>query len=237
VRQTRSATRLSEFLLRELVKQTNPSTAEGRAMLVHAAKPLLQKMSAPILRVQLTKEVAQRAQVSQAEVEAQCGLKPLARSRYAPAQMKQRPIPSSVEYKLLQIVLHKPEWTARLPLELIDRDRVEGEALNAIADAIDHGELPAGGFGMLLEFFRDTPHEALIAAIAANMVEEVDLGALEGMFNDSILRLRQTALTAEIEVLNARAKQEGLNADERKRLTELLARKRPGPPSTSGTPI
>jgi hypothetical protein len=90
---------------------------------------------------------------------------------------------------------------------------------------------------MLLEFFRDTPHEALIAAIAANMVEEVDLGALEGMFNDSILRLRQTALTAEIEVLNARAKQEGLNADERKRLTELLARKRPGPPSTSGTPI
>ena len=236
VQQTRSATRLSEFLLRELVKQTNPNTAEGRAMLVHAAKPLLQKMSAPILRVQLTKEIAQRAQVSQAEVEAQCGLKPLARSRYAPAQMKQRPIPSSVEYKLLQIVLHKPEWAARLPLELIDRERVEGEALNAIADAIDHGELPAGGFGMLLEFFRDTPHEALIAAIAANMVEEVDLGALEGVFNDSIVRLRHTALTAEIEQLTARARQ-GLSAEERQRLAELLAKKRPGAPSTTGTPI
>ncbi|MCK9387934.1 MAG: DNA primase [Sulfuritalea sp.] len=235
VQQTRSATRLSEFLLRELVKQTNPSTAEGRAMLVHAAKPLLQKMAAPILRVQLTKEIAQRAQVSQAEVEAQCGLKPLARSRYAPAQMKQRPVPSSIEYKLLQIVLHKPEWAARLPLELIDRERVEGEALSAIADAIDHGELPAGGFGLLLEFFRNTPYESLIAAIAANMVEEVDLGALETVFNDCVAHLRQATLTAEVERLNARANEGGLNQEEKRRLTELLAKKRPA--STTGTSI
>ena len=236
VLQTRSATRLSEFLLRELVKQTNPNTAEGRAMLVHAAKPLLQKLSAPILRVQLTKEIAQRAQVSQAEVEAQCGLKPLARSRYAPAQMKQRPVPSSIEYKLLQILLHKPEWATTLPLDLIDRERVEGEALVAIADAIEHGELPSGGFGLLLEFFRDTPHEALVAGIAANMVEEVDLGALEAMFNDSVTRLRHTALTAEIERLTARAR-DGLSAEERQRLAELLARKHPGMPSTGGTSI
>jgi hypothetical protein len=56
------------------------------------------------------------------------------------------------------------------------------------------------------------------------------------MFNDSILRLRQTALTAEIEALTARAKQ-GLNPEERQRLAGLLAKKRPVPPSTSGTPI
>jgi len=235
VRLVNSATRLSEFFLRELMRQRqiNPGTAEGRAKLVHEAKPLLQKMSAPILRVQLTKEIAQRAQLSQAEVEAQCGLVPLARSRYTPAQMKQRPVPSSIEYKLLQILLHKPEWAANLPLDLIDRERAEGGALVAIADAIEHGALPAGGFGLLLEFFRNTPHESLIAGIAANMVEEVDLGALEAMFNDSVSRLRHAALTAEIEQLTARARQ-GLSPDERKRLTELLARKRPSPTSTGG---
>ena len=236
VQQTRNATRLSEFLLRELVKKANPGTVEGRALLVHEAKPLLQKISAPILRVQVTKEIAQRAQLSQAEVEAECGLKPLARSRYAPAQMKQRPIPSSIEYKLLQILLHKPEWAARLPLELIDRERVEGEALIAIADAIEHGELPAGGFGLLLEFFRGTPHEALVSGIAANMVEAVDLGALEAMFNDSVAHLRHGALTAEIERLTARARQ-GLSAEERQRLAELLAKKRPAAPSASNGPI
>ncbi|HPB91445.1 MAG TPA: DNA primase, partial [Rugosibacter sp.] len=89
--QTKNATRLSEFLVRELVKNNPPVTAENRAKLVHEAKPLLQKIAAPILRIQIVKEIAARAQVSQAEVEAQCGLKPLMRNRYAPAQMKQRP--------------------------------------------------------------------------------------------------------------------------------------------------
>ena len=236
VQQIRNATRLSEFLVRELVKRTNPTTAEGRAMLVHEAKPLLQKVSAPILRVQLTKEIAHRAQVSQAEVEAECGLQPLARSRYGPAQMKQRPVPSSIEYKLLQILLHKPEWAARLPLELVNVERPEGQALSAIIDAIDHGEMLSGGFGLLLEFFRDTPHESLIATIAANMVEEVDLGALEAMFNDSVVRLRHTALSAEIGELTARARQ-GLNAQERQRLAELIGKKHPGRTSTGGGSI
>jgi DNA primase len=235
IEQTRNATRLSEFLLRELVKQTNPNTAEGRAALVHAAKPLLQKMTAPILRVQVTKELARRAQVSQAEVEAQCGLKPLARSRYAPAQMKQRPVPSSVEHKLLEILLHKPEWAARLPLDLIDPELIESAALTAIADAIEHGELPSGGFGLMLEFFRGTPHEALIAEIVASMVDEVDLGALEAVFNDSIAHLRQVVISSEIKRLSDRAKA-GLSPEERQRLTELLSQKRSaGPAAGSGS--
>ena len=235
VEQTRNATRLSEFLLRELVKQTNPNTAEGRAALVHAAKPLLQKMTAPILRVQVTKELARRAQVSQAEVEAQCGLKPLARSRYAPAQMKQRPVPSSVEHKLLEILLHKPEWAARLPLDLIDPELIESAALTAIADAIEHGELPSGGFGLMLEFFRGTPYEALIAEIVASMVDEVDLGALEAVFNDAIAHLRQVVISSEIKRLSDRAKG-GLSPEERQRLTELLAQKRSaGPAAGSGS--
>jgi hypothetical protein len=56
------------------------------------------------------------------------------------------------------------------------------------------------------------------------------------MFNDSVVRLRQTALTAQIDQLTARAKQ-GLNQEERQRLAELLAKKRPGAASTSGGAI
>ena len=68
------------------------------------------------------------------------------------------------------------------------------------------------------------------------MVEEADPGALEGVFNDAVLRLRQTALTAEIEQLTARARQ-GLSQEERQRLAELLAKKHPGPSSPSGAPL
>ena len=226
-------TTLTEFLLRELKAGVDLASAEGRARLVHEAKPHLTRLAAPILRVQLVKAVAEASALTQAEVETQCGLKPASRGRPAPAAAKHRPAPSSVEYKLLQIVLHKPEWAARLPLELIDRERPEGQALSAIADAIDHGEMAAGGFGLLLEFFRNTPHEALIAGIAANMVEEVDLGALEGVFNDSVVRLRQTANEAEIKQLNARARE--LSTEERQRLVDLLAKKRPAP--STGSPI
>ena len=238
---TAGATRLSEYLVREVRKpvgasidqQFNLATAEGRAQLVQEAKPLLQRISAPILRVQITKAVADLARVSQAELEAECGLKPLTRGRHAPAQTKQRPAPSSVEHKLLEILLHKPEWSARLPLNLIDPELIESAALTAIADAIEHGELPSGGFGLMLEFFRGTPHEALIAEIVASMVDEVDLGALEAVFNDAIAHLRQVAISLEIKRLSDRAKG-GLSLEDRQRLTELLAQKRSAGPSAGG---
>jgi len=224
LQQARHATRLSEYLVRELAKNNDSNTAEGRAALVHAAKPLLQKMSAPILRVQVTKEVARRAQVSQAEVEAQCGLKPLARRAWAPAQYRHRPQPSSVEHKLLRIVLQQPAWAARLPLELIDSGRPESGLLAAIADAVEHGELPAGGFGLLLEHFRGSPHEELIAGILTGLAEETDFDTLDSVFGDCVAHLRQAAIADEIRRLSARAR-EGLGPEEKRRLTELLAQK------------
>ena len=218
-------TTLTEFLMRELKADVDLSNAEGRARLVHEAKPYLTKLAAPILRVQLVKAVADAAALNQAEVETQCDLKPAARGRPAPPRTRHRPTPSSIEHKLLEIVLRKAEWAARLPLELIDRERPEGLVLHAIADAMDHGELPAGGFGMLLEFFRASPHEELIATVAASMTDEADMGALETVFNDAIDHLRQSAITAEIGQLTARARQ-GLNDDEKTRLAALLASKR-----------
>jgi DNA primase len=92
---------------------------------------------------------------------------------------------------LLEILLHKPEWAARLPWNLIDPELIESSALAAIADAIEHGELPSGGFGLMLEFFRGSPHEALIAEVVGGMADEIDLGALETVFNDAIAHLRQ----------------------------------------------
>ena len=67
-------TTLTEFLLRELKSGVDLASAEGRARLVHEAKPHLLKLSAPVLRVQLVKAVAEAAELTQAEVETQCGL-------------------------------------------------------------------------------------------------------------------------------------------------------------------
>ncbi|HZV54972.1 MAG TPA: DNA primase [Rhodocyclaceae bacterium] len=224
----RHPTTLTEFLLRELKASVDLATAEGRARLVHEAKPLLQKLSAPVLRVQLTKAVAEAAALSQAEVEAQCGLKSLAKgygSRPAPPP-RRRSIEVSQIKTLLKAVLRRPERAARLPLEQIQAETPEGAALHAIADAIDHGELAAGNMGVVIEYFRGGPHEGLIGMLAATTAdEEVDEGEEEMVFEDTLERLRQAELVAQIEALNARAKAAPLSTDESRQLAALLALK------------
>lgn len=229
LQQTRNATRLSDFLVRKLIQESNPRTAEGRAKLVSEAKPLLQKISAPVLRVQITKEIARHAQLSQAELEAQCGLKPLARTRsfgqYAPPA-RARPAPNSLEHTLLLTILRRPERAARLPLELIARDSAEGEALLAVADAVEHAALSGGNLGRVLEHFRGSPHEEIIAALAARIEAEAgDEGEQEAVFTDSIQRLRDRDLGRQIDALNAKERAGGLSQEERRTLATLLARK------------
>jgi len=226
VQQTQNATRLSDFLVRRLTLECNPRTAEGRAKLVSAARPLLQKISAPVLRVQIAKEIARHAQLSQAELEAQCGLKPLARSRFAPPQSRLRPAPNALEHTLLATVLRRPERAARLPLDLIATDVAEGAALLAVADAVEHAALPSGSLGQLAEHFRGSPHEEIVAELAARIEADAgDEGEQEAVFNDAVGRLQARALRGRIDALTAKARNGILSPGERRTLAELLARK------------
>ncbi|MDP2170594.1 MAG: DNA primase [Rhodocyclaceae bacterium] len=227
VNQTQNATRLSDFFVRKLIQDCNTSTAEGRAKLVSDAKPLLQKISAPVLRVQISKEIARHAQLSQAELEAQCGLKPLARYRAAPPPNRLRPAPNALERTLLIAVLHRPERAARLPLDLIAQDNAEGAALTAVAEAIDHAALAGGNLGLMIEYFRGSPHEEVIAMLSGQIEENAgDEGEQENVFIDSMERLRARALSRQIDELNARARAGTLTTAERQMLTGLLAQKR-----------
>jgi DNA primase len=221
-------TTLTEFLLRELASHADLATAEGRAHLVHEAKPMLQRLAAPILRVQLVKALAEAAALTQAEVEAQCGIKPLARgfaARAAPPKPRGRVPARALEHQLLELVIRRPERAAQLPLDHIAADGAEGQALHAIAAAFEHGEIAAGGVGALLEHFRGSPHEALIGTLAATLAEDADEGALETVFNDAVDRLRQSGLAQEIAALSARARTAPLSDAERERLKTLLTRK------------
>jgi DNA primase len=231
-------TTLTEFLLRELASHADLATAEGRAHLVHEAKPLLQRLAAPILRVQLAKALAEAAALTQAEVEAECGIKPLARgfaARAAPPRPRSRAPARQLEHQLLELVIRRPERSAHLPLELIGDGTAEGQALHAIAAAYERGEIAAGGVGALLEHFRGSSHEAIIGTLAATLAEDADEGALEAVFRDALDRLRHGGLSQEIAALSAKARTSALSAGERDRLKDLLTRKaRAGTASSNG---
>lgn len=220
-------TTLTEFLLRELKSGTDLATAEGRAHLVHEAKPYLLKLAAPLLRLQLIRAIAAAAALSPAEIEAQCGLKPQPRGRPTPPKNRQRPSPQALERTLLLLVLRRPERAARLPLELIAVDSAEGEALAAVVNAIEHAVLPVGNLGLLIEYFRGTDQELLFAMLSGQVEDERDdEGEQEAVFIDIIERLRARALSREIEQLNAKARAGILLPEERQVLAGLLARKR-----------
>src|SRR5260370_6071855 len=63
----RESQTLSEFLLGELQSQSNLAVAEGRSQFLSAAKPHIQKIEAPALKLQVLKETARLAGVTQEE--------------------------------------------------------------------------------------------------------------------------------------------------------------------------
>ncbi|MDP2811463.1 MAG: DNA primase [Rhodocyclaceae bacterium] len=223
-------TLLSEFLLREIKSRVDLSTHEGRAGLMPEARPLLQRLAAPMLRMQLVKAVAEAAALSQAEVEAACGLKPMVRGRPTPPRQP-RILEISQVRTLLRAVIQQPARAARIPLERVLTDRQEGGTLHAIVTAMDLGELSAGSSaGILDEFFRGTPHQKVIAAISATLPETgEDESALEQEFNDAIERMHHEevvlAIDGEIGALGIKSRGGGLAAADGLRLRELLAKK------------
>ena len=223
-------TTLTEFLMRELRAQVDLGSAEGRSRLVHEAKPHLLRLAAPLLRLQLTKEIAAASAFTQGEVEAQCGIKPAPQAgRAPPPRAQRRPQARSLEYRLLENVLRKPERAARIPIALIVGDSPEGVALRAIADAVDHGDLGSGGIGRLLEHFRNSEHEATLALFSELLAgEDFDEALLEQEFNDALDSLRRSGLSQAIQALNDKERRQGLSTEEKEQLKALLAQKTAG---------
>ena len=79
------ATALAGFLIHSLGERHPTDSAEGRAAFVHAAAPLVTRIAAPLLRLQVTKMVADASGFSQAEVEQAFAALAAANPRRAPA--------------------------------------------------------------------------------------------------------------------------------------------------------
>ena len=63
-RKLRESETLTQFLLAQLRSECDLASAEGRARFISVAKPHVQKVAAPALRLQLVNEIAQLARVA-----------------------------------------------------------------------------------------------------------------------------------------------------------------------------
>ena len=221
----REAQVLSEFLLGELRAQSDLRAAEGRSRFLVAAKPYLQKVAAPALKLQLTKEVARIAGVTQEEAERILELSRAPAFRNpAPARREFRP-PSTTEWKLLSRVAAFPELSAEIDVALIDATLEESRALRDISLYWKaSGEGAALSQAMMIEQFRDSEHAELLFHAQAFGLELKESEEQSRQFvRHTLWKLEIARKIREIKSLEERLRKGELTRDEHYQYAKMIS--------------
>ena len=145
-----SAETLSQFLLAQLRAENDLASAEGRARFVSMAKPHIQKITAPALRLQLTNEIAQLARVAEGEINALLELPRRPAFTRASPRPPRYEAPSSLEWSLLTALLSDLSLVEHIDPAQLAPDRAETQALLAIREQCEAAEEELS-FSLLIE--------------------------------------------------------------------------------------
>jgi DNA primase len=160
---------LSRFLLDELASRVDVGTAEGRANLIHAAKPLLKQLQAGALRRQLVGELASASRLTAEEVAQLCEIPSVAPRRRPAPGASLRPAVVPLAERLLRVLVSNPDCAAELSVE--QRALLDSPEFAPVAELID--ALKGSGIttpAMLFEATRDSRYAALYQSIAGEML-------------------------------------------------------------------
>jgi DNA primase len=155
---------LSDFLLSELAMRHPPSSSEGRAALVTAAKPLLAQLTAPILGALLRRRLAELAGLTETEM---ANLVPSAAVASRPAaRTAPREAPSLIR-GLVQCLLLDPTLARRVIVPKPTNAGAESATLAALVEFCERGDAPLTTAGVM-QHFAGTPAEPfLVSALTA----------------------------------------------------------------------
>ncbi|HQR11993.1 MAG TPA: DNA primase [Casimicrobiaceae bacterium] len=172
---------LSEFLLADLAARHPPTSAEGRAALVTAARPHLAQINAPVLATILRRRLSELSGIPEGELRGLLNL-PAPSGALAGAPRSDRPDdrrtrrgegfranvrrpPSLARELILGLLLH-PALARTLEFPRPDDGTPDGATLVALVDhcAAAEGELTSAG---ILQSFADSPHEPVLASVLA----------------------------------------------------------------------
>jgi DNA primase len=228
-RLVREAQTLSEFLLGELRGAVELASPEGRSRFLSEAKPYLRQIAAPALRLQVLKQVATLAGVSQDEAEQILELRP-ARPYTRPAPAKLQPSRQfALEERLLALVFAKPSLALEVDPGLLDPLLEESKALGEIAAALKRTDRPDEvSDGMLIELLGESPRRELLARAQATLWMSLKLSPEEalGEFRDTLSKLA-TRASAEEKALLAKILKKSATAEEERIFQERYMPKGP----------
>ena len=229
---------LSEFLLGELRGRVDMATPEGRSRMIHEAKPLLNRIAAPALQLQLLKQVAQASDMTQEEAGRLTGIRgasPPRTTHPAPARGPDRAMLNrKLDRELLACLLAHPRLVHDIPDGIAEPRHPEGRALAALMalEGIENLTHP-----MILELLRDSEHGALLMQIAGEFLrKEMPPDVAETELAGAIAAIRARTPNPRIAELGEKESKEGLTDAERHEFGRLIAeaeelKRRRTPPS------
>ena len=192
-RMVTEAQTLSSFLLGELRARADLATPEGRSRFLMEAKAYLPKVAAPALRLQLVKEVAALARVTQDEAER------LLELRGAPTYTRSAPVRAEkasaipLEWKLLTRLFARPALALEIDRRVLDPGLPESEALLELIDKLAPLEHPEQlSDSMLAELVQGARHANLLSRAHAVLRLELKLSEEEAVaeFHEVLAALR-----------------------------------------------
>lgn len=211
-------------MLAQLRSESDLSSAEGRAGFIAAAKPHLERVAAPALRVQLANAIAELARVSEEDVRELLAL-PGRPAAQRPVRPRARfDAPTSPEWSLLAGLVNDLTMIEHVEPDLLTPELPESRALLAIRDFCERGsEDPS--FRLLIDALEGDPALDLVLR-AQRFADEVGFDEAESRsevmhaLTKLELRRRRGALDALL--------QKGLHAleDQKAYQEQLMAFKR-----------
>jgi DNA primase len=220
-RKLREAETLSQFLLAQLRAECDLETAEGRARLTSIAKPHIQKVAAPALRLQLINEIARLAKLPEGGgVEALLELPQKPRfSRPAPARSRYT-APDSPEWSLLYSLLCNLSLAEHIDPDSLAPSRPESQALLAVREACrEFDDEPS--LGLVLDRLQGSPSLEIVLR-AHRYGEEIRFTAdeAETEFQEALVKLDLARRKKELDDMRGRGltSKEDLRAFQEKNL-------------------
>jgi DNA primase len=222
---SRSSQTLSEFLIGELRATADFATAEGRSRFLASAKPHLHRIAAPGLKLQLVKQVAELAKVSQDEAERLLELKTApVRGRPAPSRAP-APRATNLEWKLLCNLLLRPQRVAEIDVSLLDSALPESAGIAALSQWW-LAEPPGGRVeqAMLIEKFSGTPHAQVLFEAQQSLLDlALTENEADADFANCLHALRVKRAGENLEALRRRVERGEAGRDEYSRLLKEFA--------------
>jgi len=224
-----NALTFSQFLFKELTRELDLTTDEGRAKLVQSAKPLIEKVAAPALQMMIRKRLAELTGLSVAELgtllpQPQAPRSEASQARAAQArspQTKARRAPS-LPRQLLRMVLQQPSLARGVEIEGLDDSSQDARTLLALL-ALLNRDPNIGSTPAILEAFRGAPEESLLSdAIGEIWAWEGEFD-LAQEFQGALEQLRSSARQKRIDSLLALAKTQALSPEQKQALTRELS--------------